>query len=289
MTADLRTGALLDLVRQHAARLADAGIATPMPDASALAAHALGIGRAEVRIRDLADVDPAALDRFAELVARRARRVPLQHLTGRVGFRTLTLECRPGVFVPRPETEVLAGLAIDLARPGAVVVEPCTGTGAVAASIAAEAAGVTVVATDRDPAAVDLARRNVAQLGLDVEVLHGDLLQPLGDALRGRVDVLVANPPYLTPRELVDCEPEVREHDPAAALVAGATGHEVTDRLIAASGRWLRPGGALLLEVAEVRASEVADRARAAGLQDVEVTGDLAGRERVVVAEVAGP
>lgn len=282
MTTDVRPVPAMDLVRRHAARLHDAGVASPMRDALALAAHALGSSPVELRTGALGDVDPAVLDRLDELVDHRSRRIPLQHLTGRAGFRTLTLACRPGVFVPRPETEVLAGLAVELAGPGSTVVEPCTGTGAVALSVAAEAPGTTVVATDRDAAAVDLARRNAAELGLDVDVREGDLLEPVGAPLRGRVDVVVSNPPYLTADELAGCEPEVREHDPRGALVAGPTGHEVTDRLIATVPAWLRPGGVLLLEVAEVRAAAVARRARDAGFRDVAVLDDLTGRERIV-------
>lgn len=282
MTTDVRPVPAMDLVRRHAARLDGAGVASPMHDALMLAAHVLRASPAELRTGALGDVDPAAIDRLAELVDRRARRIPLQHLTGRAGFRTLTLACRPGVFVPRPETEVLAGLAVGLGGPGTTVVEPCTGTGAVALSVAAEAPGTTVVATDRDPAAVDLARRNAADLGLAVDVHEGDLLEPVAASLRGHVDVVVSNPPYLTADELAGCEPEVREHDPAGALVAGPTGHEVTDRLIATAPTLLRPGGVLLLEVAEMRARAVAHRARDAGFRDVAVLDDLTGRERIV-------
>lgn len=282
MTTDVRSGPAMDLIRRHAARLDDAGVASPMHDALALAAHALGTTPTELRTGVLGDVDPAVLGRLDELVTGRARRVPLQHLTGRTGFRTLTLTCRPGVFVPRPETEVLAGLAVDLAGPGTTVVEPCTGTGAVALSVVAEVPGTTVVATDRDPAAVVLARRNAADLDLAVDVREGDLLDPVDASLRGRVDVVVSNPPYLTVDELDGCEPEVREHDPAGALVAGPTGHEVTDRLIATAPDWLRPGGVLLLEVSEVRAPAVARRARDGAFRDVVVLDDLTGRERIV-------
>lgn len=297
MTNDVRTGSrdgacdragggpLMDLVREHAQRLGTAGVPSPMQDALTLASHALGAPPAELRIRDVSEVDPAGLDRLADLVRRRAGRIPLQHLTGTAGFRTLTLTCHPEVFVPRPETEVLAGLAIDRAGPDAVVVEPCTGTGAVALSVGAEAPGATVVATDRDPAAAELARHNATRLGLSVEVLRGDLLVPVDPSLRGRVDVLVANPPYLTPDEVDACEPEVREHDPVGALVSGPTGHEVTDRLIEAAVDWLCPGGTLLLEIAEIRAAEVAERVRAAGLRDVGIAGDLTGRERIVQGE----
>lgn len=281
-----RTQPVMDLVRRHAARLTRAGVPSPDHDASALAAHVLELAPSDLRITTTTDVTQTHLDRLAALVERRAERVPLQHLTGAAGFRTITLACRPGVFVPRPETEVLAGLAIEAVGPSPLVVEPCTGTGAVALSIATEVPQATVIATDRAPEAVELARCNAERLGLDVEVLHGDLLEPVDPALRRRVDVLVANPPYLTPSELDACDPEVRQHDPEGALVAGPTGHEITDRLIAAAPAWLRPGGTVLLEVAEARAAQVADRMRTAGLVDVAVVDDLTGRERIVRATI---
>lgn len=282
MTTEVRPGPVMDLVRRHAARLERAGIASALNDALTLASHALGMSRSELRVRDLGDVHDDVLNELDGLIERRARRVPLQHLTGTAGFRRLTLACRPGVFVPRPETEILAGHAIGLAGPGTTVIEPCTGSGAVALSIAAEAPGTSVVATDRDRAAVELARRNASVVGVDVDVRLGDLLGPVDERLRGGVDVLVSNPPYLTPDEIEACEVEVREHDPVGALVAGPTGHEVTDRLIGAAPTWLRSGGTLLLEVAEVRAAEVARRARGAGLREVVILDDLTGRERIV-------
>jgi release factor glutamine methyltransferase len=190
------------------------------------------------------------------------------------------------VFIPRPETETLAGEAIARVPAGGVVVEPCTGTGAVACAVATESQAEVVVATDRSETAVALARENAAACGARIEVLAGDLLAPVDPALRGRVDVLVSNPPYLAEAELAATEPEVRDWDPPAALVAGPTGHEVTDRLIVVATDWLKPGGWLLLEVDERRAAETARRARAAGLTEAGVVSDPTGRDRVVIARI---
>ncbi len=210
------------------------------------------------------------------------------------------LTSRPGVFVPRPETEVVAGAAIDLAHAAvarfgrAIVVEPCTGSGPVGLSVAHEVAGVRVIAADLDPAAVALARCNLARLraapglapGSSCEILAGDLLDPFPAELRGQVDVIVANPPYLTSVEVAACPPEVRDHDPRLALLAGDDGQVASDRLLAAAPEWLRAGGTLLLEVAEARAAEVAARALRMGYGDVAVAADLAGRHRFVAARV---
>lgn len=270
--------------RDAETRLADAGLATPDVDAAWLVRHVLGWDGA--RLASAAD-EPMPADAAAqldELVTRRGAREPLQLLLGSVGFRYLELRVRRGVFVPRPETEVLAGEAIARMPHGGVVVEPCTGTGAVAVAVATEAAPGEVHATDADAAAVRLARENAAAHGADVTVHHGDLLAPLPAALRGRVDVLVSNPPYVATGEVPDLPPEVADWDPEGALVAGPTGHEVSDRILAEASDWLIPGGWVLVEVAESRARAAARRASAAGLTGVEVVHDLVGRERIVVA-----
>lgn len=265
-------------------RLRRAGVPSPDVDARWLVRHVTGWSAAELVTRGSDELPAGPVARLHSLGERRVAREPLQLLLGTVGFRHLELEVRPGVFIPRPETEVLAGRAVAVTPTGGVVVEPCTGTGAVACAVATEAEPRLVVATDRSPAAVALARHNATRCGAAVTVVAGDLLAPLDPALRGRVDVLVSNPPYVAEAELVLLEPEVRDWDPHGALVAGPTGHETSDRLIAAARDWLAPGGWLLLEVAESRAAETAARAGAAGLEDAQVARDLVGRDRVVVA-----
>lgn len=275
--------AVATVVRAAAERLEAAGVPTPVVDAELLVRHVTGWSRAALLTRGADPLPAAAVDRLEALVARRAAREPLQHLVGSVGFRHLDVLVRPGVFVPRPETEVLAGEAITRTPPGGVVVEPCTGTGAVACAVASECRGVSVVATDVSAAAVALARENAVRSDVDVSVLEGDLLVPVPSALRGSVDVLVCNPPYLADAEAGALEPEVRA-DPLAALVAGPTGHEVTDRLLAEAPEWLRPGGWLLLETDTSRAAATAARARHLAYTDVAVLPDLTGRDRIVLA-----
>ncbi|MFP4234334.1 MAG: N5-glutamine methyltransferase family protein, partial [Nitriliruptoraceae bacterium] len=231
-----------------------------------------------------------------ELVRRRLAGEPLQLLLGRWPFRTVELELERGVFVPRPETEVVAGFAIDHARAlgrGVLAAEPCTGSGAIACALVAEVDDLEVVATDLDPRAVALARRNLAEVRSRTravarrsrgEVHLGDLLEPLPASLQGRLDLIVANPPYLPLADRAGLAVEVADHDPAAALFGGVDGHEVVDRLIAAAVSWLAPGGALVVEIDERRGPQASERARAAGLEQVRTARDLAGRDRVLLA-----
>ena len=269
-------------------RLDQAGIATPGVDAELLVRSVTGWSRSQLLLHGDGVLPSAQASVLDAAVARRETREPLQLIVGSVGFRYLDIEVRSGVFIPRPETEVLAGEAIRRVRDGGIVVEPCTGTGAIACSVATESGAATVFATDLSRAAVDLARANATRTGAAVTVFHGDLLDPVPREVRGRVDVLVSNPPYLTPGELDSVEPEVSRWDPVTALVSGPSGHEVTDRLIAAAGEWLRPGGWLLVEVDAARAGETAGRARAAGLSEVEVPLDLTGAERIIAARRGG-
>lgn len=278
-----------ELVRDVAARLAAAGVPTPEVDARLLVEHVVEV------VGDPTGCGGALLD---GLVARRVAREPLQLVLGRTWFRTLELECAPGVFIPRPETEVVAGFAIAAARDhgAATVVEPCCGTGAIGLSVAVEVPDVRVVCGDVDPRAVELARTNLARVvagaagpsglasGSAVEVVVSDLLDGLDPMLAGRVDVLVANPPYLPSGDRGSWEPEVAEHDPGGALVGGDDGHEVVDALVAAAPRWLAAGGILVVEVDERRADDAADRARHHGLVEVRVEPDLTGAPRAVLA-----
>jgi release factor glutamine methyltransferase len=265
-------------------RFVAAGIATAQADARWIVRHALDWSAADLvlsRDRSLSEEQLRAVEALAD---RRARREPLQLVLGGTSFRGHGLTLRSGVFIPRPETELLVDLAFEMLPEGGVVVEPCTGSGAIACAIAAERPDVRVVATDADAAAVDLAAGNAADLGVRVEVRHGWLLDPVPASLRGHVDVLVANPPYLAADEVADLEPEVGEWDPRSALVAGPTGHEISDQLWAAACQWLRPAGGIVVELDERRVDEAAHRAAVAGLTAVATHRDLTGRSRFVSA-----
>ena len=278
--SDLRTA-----VREATARLAEAGIPSPEVDAVALAAHALGVEPAEVRrLLVLGAPEP---DAYAGLVAERATRVPLQHLTGRAHFRRITLAVGPGVFVPRPETEVTAGLAIDAASgvgPDPLVVDLCTGSGAIALAVKDELPGATVLAVELSDLAHGWAVANRDRLGLDVELRLGDATTAF-DELEGAVDVVVSNPPYI-PVGAVPVDREVRDHDPEVALYGGsADGLAIPVAVAARAAALLRSGGVLVMEHADSQGRTLPASLRATG-EWVEVLDhpDLAGKARTTVA-----
>jgi release factor glutamine methyltransferase len=278
--SDLRTA-----VREAAARLAAAGIPSPEVDAVALAAHARGTDAGEVR-RAMVLGAPQP-DGYAELVAERAARVPLQHLTGQAHFRRLTLAVGPGVFVPRPETEVTAGHAIDAASalgPDAVVVDLCTGSGAIALAVKDELPEARVLAVEVSDLAHGWAVANRDRLGLDVEVRLGDATTSFDD-LEGAVDVVVSNPPYI-PVGAVPVDPEVRDHDPAVALYGGsADGLAVPLAVAARAAVLLRPGGVLVMEHADSQGATLPQALRATrAWVEVDDRVDLSGRPRTTVA-----
>ncbi len=266
-------------VRAAAGVLAAAGVASPAYDAEELAAFVLGVSRSRLALLDRL---PAGADaRFAELVEQRAARVPLQHLTGVTGFRRLDLAVGPGVFVPRPETESLVEWALARLAPGALVVDLCAGSGAVALAIADEAPGVSVHAVEREEHALAWAARNVERTGLPVTLHRGDVADPsLLVALAGTVDVVTANPPYIPDGATV--EREVAEHDPPAALWGGEDGLDVVRAVERAATRLLRPGGLVAVEHADAQGESVP--AVFVRWSDVEDHPDLVGRPRFTTA-----
>ncbi|MGY1722411.1 peptide chain release factor N(5)-glutamine methyltransferase [Blastococcus sp. SYSU DS0533] len=279
-------------MRGAAARLAEAGVESPRVDAELLLAHVLGVPR--TRLLTLDDVDGAATARFEALVAQRADRVPLQHLTGRAPFRHLELLVGPGVFVPRPETEQLVSWALErlagVAEP--VVVDLGSGSGAIALSLAHEHPGARVTAVERDPGAIGWTRHNAgarAEAGdTPVTVLDGDMTDPeLLRELDGRVDLVVSNPPYVpdgarVPREVAD-------HDPPLALWGGPDGLDVVRGLLVTAARLLRPGGWIGIEHADQQGESLPAVVRShGGFTDVDDHPDLAGRPRYTTARRAG-
>ncbi len=270
-------------------RLATAGVGSPEVDAVALAAYLLGVEDAEVRRAMILrqPTEPAFCERFAALVQERAARVPLQHLTGRAHFRRLTLQVGPGVFVPRPETELVAGLAMEAARaagPSPRVVDLCTGSGAIALSVADEVPTAQVYAVELDPAAHAWAERNIEACALGVELTLGDA-RTAYPGLAGTVDVVVSNPPYI-PDGMVPIDPEVREHDPEVALYGQSEdGLAVPLAVAARAAELLRPGGILVMEHADAQGESLpAALARSGVWRDIVDHLDLTGRPRAAVA-----
>src|SRR5687768_17375350 len=221
-------------------RLADAGVTSPRVDAQLLLAHVTGVPRSLL----LVAARPNDLQRrsYLELVDARAQRVPLQHLTGSAAFRFVDLEVGPGVFVPRPETEVLAGWAIEQAArvDGPRVVDLCTGSGAIALAVVHEVPGAIVHAVELDEVAFGWAQRNLSGSGTDLRL--GDAADAFTD-LDGQVDVVVSNPPYIPLDAWESVAPEVRDHDPALALWSGDDGLDAVRMVEATAWRLLKPGG----------------------------------------------
>ena len=247
--------------------------------------RAAGVPSPEADARWLLEGFPSNPAALADAVIRRERREPLQLILGTAPFRWIEVEVAAGVFVPRPETEVLAGLAIDRLTDGAIVIEPCTGTGAISCAIAHETGASRIVATDINPRAVALARRN-ARPHPQVEVHHASLFAGVDPSLLGTVDVIVCNPPYLDPSQMAAVDPEVRDHDPYEALVGGESGWEVIADLVAAAPHWLRPGGWIVIEDDPSRVDQTA-QALAHHVGSSSVEPDLTGRDRFAMARRA--
>jgi release factor glutamine methyltransferase len=310
---------LREAVRDAARTLADAGIDSAEADVVALAAHALRSSTSEVH--KLMIMGAPAPDGLDDLVAERARRVPLQHLTGKAGFRRLELSVGPGVFLPRFETELVAGLAISHLRDPmdgadgaaesganlgmlpcavprfgaldptpslglrmAVVVDLCTGSGAIALAIKDEVPAADVHAVELSDLAHAWAIRNRDDLGLDVDIRLGDAMLAFPE-LDGGVDAVVSNPPYI-PVGAVPNDPEVRDHDPEVALYGGSQdGLRIPLEVAARAAVLLRPGGFFVMEHADVQGGSLPAALRATGWwRDIQDHIDLNGRPRAVTA-----
>jgi release factor glutamine methyltransferase len=294
---------LRDVLVDAERRLARAGVPSPRVDAELLLAHVLGVPRGRVFLSD--PVDPSVAVRFEALLVRRVARVPVQHLLGEAPFRHLVLEVGRGVFVPRPETEGVAELAIralSAHHEERLAVDLCTGSGALALALATEVPHSVVHAVELEDAAYGWATRNVAKhadavaaVGSQVLLHHADAttahLRSLA-SLVGRVDVVVSNPPYI-PDEAVPRDPEVREYDPPRALYGGSDGLEVVRGLADAAAALLRPGGVLVLEHGDAQGEAAGEAGVPHVLRDqgafVDVVDlpDLAGRDRTTTARRA--
>jgi release factor glutamine methyltransferase len=283
------------LLATAAVLLRDGGVASPEYDAGELLAHVLGVARGSLVLVDLITDEQA--DRYLALVARRAAREPLQHLTGVAHFRHVELAVGPGVFVPRPETELLAGWAIEqchrvIAETGGepVVVDLCTGSGAIAKSLAFEVPGARVHAVELGEDAHTWATRNLSGTGVDLR--HGDMGSAFDD-LAGTVDVVVCNPPYIPLTAWESVAAEARDHDPDLALYSGQDGLDAMRVLEQRAAVLLRPGGVVGAEHADEQGPDglgggaPAVFAATGRWVDVRDHLDLAGRPRYTTARLA--
>ncbi|MFE0189758.1 peptide chain release factor N(5)-glutamine methyltransferase [Streptomyces sp. NPDC059008] len=278
---------LLAEVAQATQRLADAGVPSPRFDAEELAAHVHGVKRSQLHTVPDADFDA----RYWEAIARREAREPLQHITGRAFFRYLELHVGPGVFVPRPETESVVGWAIDAVRAMDVVepliVDLCTGSGAIALALAQEVPRSRVHAVELSEEALEYARKNVE--GSRVVLHHGDALTALPE-LDGQVDLVVSNPPYIPLTEWEYVAPEARDHDPELALFSGQDGLDTIRGIERTAHRLLRPGGLVVIEHADTQGGQVPwIFTEERGWADAADHPDLNNRPRFATARRATP
>ena len=284
MTPSART-----LLRSATATLAAVGVPSPEYDAAELLAHVLGTTRSQLALVD--DLPPGCREEYDDLVARRARREPLQHLTGSASFRYVELAVGPGVFTPRPETELLAGWGVDRAREvlaagrRPVVVDLCTGSGAIALAVATEVPEADVHAVELSEDAFGWASRNLAGSGVDLR--QGDMAGAFED-LDGTVDVVLCNPPYIPLDAYESVALEARDHDPHLALFSGDDGLEAMRALARVAARLLRSSGVVGAEHADVQGESAPAVFSAAGRWvDVRDHLDLAGRARYLTARLA--
>jgi release factor glutamine methyltransferase len=273
-------GSVADALTAAADALGAAAVETPRLDAELLLADATGLDRARLAAAPELGVDPAAARAFGAMVRRRIAREPVAYILGRRGFRRLELAVDPRALIPRPETELLVEVALELDP--RTVLDVGTGSGAVALAVADELPGAEVMATDTSPAAVELARANAERLGLAERVRTKEGTWP-AQPTTGRWDLVLANLPYVTETEWSTLAPEITEYEPRAALVAGPTGLEAIDALLGDIATGGRAAGAIALEVGAGQAPRVGELVRGAGYARVEARRDLAGIERVVV------
>lgn len=285
---DVMTDSLRTLLDDTVAVLVDAGVPNPRVDAELLLGHVLGLSRGGVHVALVTEraVTGAERDDLERVVSRRAAREPLQHITGRAPFRSLDLAVGPGVFVPRPETELLAGIAIDALRAVAsaapIAIDLGTGSGAIALALAIEVPHARVFAVEVSPEAHAWASRNIAESGASVDLVLGDLADAFTE-LDGTVSVVASNPPYV-PTDAVPRDPEVRDFDPPLALYGGDDGLDVIRALSQRALRLLHGGGLLAIEHGELQGAAIRELLVTDGWRRPETHPDLLGRDRITTA-----
>jgi len=260
------------------------GISSPRLDAELLIGAALGLARVKLYLDLDRPLGPDELAKVRALVVRRRKREPVAYIVGEREFYRRSFEVTPAVLIPRPDTETLIERALELLPAGspARVLDLCTGSGAIAVTLAAERPEVQMTATDLSAAALEVARQNAGRHGVTERCvfLEGDLLAPLTAA--GRFQLIVANPPYIPEAEIETLQAEIKQYEPRMALASGAEGLSHLERLCREAGAFLEPGGAVLFELGQGQSDTVRGWLEAAGFTDVTAHKDLGGIERVV-------
>ena len=281
-----------ELIQVTSEYLDGKGVESAKLNAERLLADVLGLSRIELFFQHDRPVLGEELDHYRDLVRRRAQGEPLQKILGETEFYSKVFKVEPGVFIPRPETERLVEEAVALLAPpdrrllAPVAVEIGCGTGIIGICLALDVPRLTVYATDVNPAAVQLTKHNAHTLGADprVHVLPGNRFDPLPAHLKGQVDLVVSNPPYIRAADIPGLAVEVSEHDPVEALDGGQDGLVFYRAMASGLGAWLRPGGHVAGEIGDDQGRDVEDIFSASGLEDIRVIRDYADRDRVVTA-----
>ena len=264
-----------------------AGILSPSVDAELLGCFVLEVDRSELTLLaiDNQSFPENKLPEFLEAVQRRVKREPLQHITGLAPFRHLELEVGPGVFIPRPETEQLVELAIEKIQKvnSPLIVDMCSGSGAIAISLSTELDSSTLYAVELSSGAFEFLMRNFQKYGLDAKTLRNESLTTALDELQGRVDLVISNPPYI-PNSAVPIDLEVKLHDPSMALYGGEDGLDIIRQISTRALYLLRPGGQLVLEHANTQAPAIGELLLNEGWQEIVSSQDLTGKNRMISA-----
>ena len=275
------------LLQQSAAQLSQAGVLSPEVDSELLAAHCLGITRSElgVAIALNSEFPEEKITVFSDGVSRRANREPLQHITGLAAFRHLELSVGKGVFTPRPETEQVVSFAMEkiASFEHPVVVDLCSGSGAIALSFATERPGAKVFAVEKSKEAFEFLKHNSNKYGLGLGQLSNVDLQDCLTEMESVADLVISNPPYI-PNEAIPVDLEVQLHEPAISLYGGVDGLDVIRQILSKAKQLLRTGGLLVLEHADTQALSIRELLLAEGWINVNSRKDLAGKDRMISA-----
>ncbi|MEN6371550.1 MAG: peptide chain release factor N(5)-glutamine methyltransferase [Armatimonadota bacterium] len=268
---------------------AQAGIETPQLDAEVLMAHVVGSPRVYVITHQDRVLTEDELCRYRNFTARRAKREPLAYITGKKEFWALSFDVTSAVLVPRPETETLVETALSTLREreNPLIADIGVGSGIIAVSLAVELPDAVVYATEISSGAVEIARRNALkhQVEVRVDILEGDLLDPLPEKVKGKLDAVVSNPPYIPSEEIDHLQPEITGYEPRGALDGGPDGMDYHRRILESSREWLKPGGWVHMEIGKGQGEAVSAYARELGYINTKVINDLAGIDRVVSCE----
>jgi len=281
---------LTSLVAKAEKTLREAGVPSPRVDAELIIAHVLKKSRTGLYLEARLELGEEQLDQIQRLIAQRVRRIPLQLLLGTCEFMGIEFQVRPGVFIPRPETEVVVEAATealkDLGCTSPRMVDVGTGCGVIAIGLAKRLEACSIVATDISPVAVEIARQNAILNRVDslVAFVVGDALEFVKPDCR-QFDIVVSNPPYVRSSEIGDLEPEVKDHDPRAAIDGGPDGLRFFERIAPQAASLIRRDGLIVLEIGADQASEVGSILRRSGFGEIEIRKDLAGRDRVILGK----